>query len=63
MKQFDGRWAVQPFTQATLDHIYRPHQEEQQAHAHGWFNPASALSAISAREWGCCRRAVGHLSA
>jgi hypothetical protein len=49
MKKFDGTWNVQPFTQSTLDSIYRPDQQQQQ---HGWLKPGAALSALQQREYG-----------
>jgi hypothetical protein len=49
MKKFDGTWNVQPFTQSTLDSIYRPDQQQQQQQ-HGWLKPGSALSALQQRE-------------
>uniref|UniRef100_A0A383VA10 Coenzyme Q-binding protein COQ10 START domain-containing protein n=1 Tax=Tetradesmus obliquus TaxID=3088 RepID=A0A383VA10_TETOB len=48
MKKFDGTWNVQPFTQSTLDSIYRPGQQQQQQQ-HGWLAPGSALSALQQR--------------
>jgi hypothetical protein len=55
MKKFDGTWNVQPFTQSTLDSIYRPDQQQQQQH--GWLKPGAALSALQQREcgWLSCR--------
>ncbi|KAF6254530.1 hypothetical protein COO60DRAFT_311664 [Scenedesmus sp. NREL 46B-D3] len=49
MQKFDGTWNVQPFTQNTLDSIYRPDQQQQHQQQHGWLNPGSALSALQQR--------------
>jgi hypothetical protein len=39
MAKFDGTWRVQPFTQATLDSIYRGgHAAAQQRHRAGTHN-------------------------
>lgn len=48
MKTFTGRWEVLPFSQETLDRVYRP--EEAARHHHlGWLNPARALGAVQHR--------------
>lgn len=45
MKKFDGVWHVQPFTQQTLDSIYKK-QPQQQESQHQRFHPAAALAGI-----------------
>lgn len=52
MRKFDGTWHVQPFTQHTLDSIYRPQQQSRQQpqHGKGWLSPAGALSALQQRK-------------
>lgn len=51
MRKFDGTWHVQPFTQHTLDSIYRPQQQPRQQPQtdKGWLSPAGALSALQQR--------------
>lgn len=60
MRRFEGTWHVQPFTQSTLDAIFRHGGQqgqqaqlasaEEQQQWHGWMSPACALSALSQRE-------------
>eukprot|EP00775_Hariotina_reticulata_P013383 gene13383-13510_t len=52
MKKFDGTWNVQPFTQQTLDTIYKHSVQQQQQHLqhkHHWMSPAGALAAFQQR--------------
>jgi hypothetical protein len=53
MKKFDGAWNVQPFTQQTLDKIYKHNvqQQQQDQHKHQWLSPAGVLAAFQQR--GC----------
>lgn len=52
MRQFEGRWCVQPFSQDTLDQLSLPKQQQQgqQLQQEPWFSPAAALTAIQQRE-------------
>eukprot|EP00884_Botryococcus_braunii_P006035 jgi/Botrbrau1/15432/Bobra.43_2s0057.1 len=42
MKDFAGKWTMEPFTQDTLDHIYGPAKPEL-----SWFSPVRALRTLS----------------
>jgi hypothetical protein len=47
MKKFDGIWHVQPFTQQTLDSIFKKQPDQQELHSK--FSPASALAGMQQR--------------
>ncbi|GBF88402.1 hypothetical protein Rsub_01114 [Raphidocelis subcapitata] len=50
MRTFTGKWEVLPFSQETLDRIYRPEEQQQQGRRGlGWLNPVGALGALQHR--------------
>jgi hypothetical protein len=68
MSKFDGTWHVQPFTQETLDSIYRPQaaagRQQQQSKSNNWLGSEWQLLCATDFTWACVcswRGGYGHV--
>jgi hypothetical protein len=50
MRTFTGRWEVSPFSQDTLDRIFKPPHEQRHKGRFGWLSPVGAVGALQHRE-------------